>query len=96
MTIFDTRFPQGALKLGEVMLERYGEQSFAMIVDEGGVFGDLGLGSPFALVGTTENGYLDVHVTVSTPGGHSSLPPEHTVRLPLPNPDHQAHSLPLA
>jgi len=30
---------------------------------------------------TGEKGYLDVRVEVSTPGGHSSLPPKHTVRL---------------
>lgn len=33
----------------------------------------------FALPSTSEKGYLDVLVEVSTPGGHSSVPPEHTV-----------------
>lgn len=28
-----------------------------------------------------EKGYLDVRVEVATPGGHSSVPPEHTVRI---------------
>lgn len=27
-----------------------------------------------------EKGYLDVRVEVATPGGHSSVPPQHTVR----------------
>lgn len=30
---------------------------------------------------TGEKGYLDVRVEVSTKGGHSSVPPKHTVRF---------------
>lgn len=43
-------------------------------------------GSVFATPGITEKGYLDVKVEVTAPGGHSSVPPKHTVsqqcRLP--------------
>lgn len=77
------------------MLKKYGEDSFALLVDEGseyqdtdignfalshpvGVYGDMG-GSIFAVPGTTEKGYVDIRVTVSAPGGHSSVPPLHTV-----------------
>ena len=32
-----------------------------------------------ALPSVAEKGYLDVRLTVSSPGGHSSIPPVHTV-----------------
>lgn len=35
-------------------------------------------GAPFAMPGMGEKGYLDLVITVSTPGGHSSVPPPHT------------------
>lgn len=38
----------------------------------------LMLTSCSAVAGMAEMGYLDVRVTVSTPGGHSSIPPAHT------------------
>lgn len=34
----------------------------------------------FAVPAIGEKGYLDVRVDVSSPGGHSSIPPAHTVR----------------
>lgn len=39
-------------------------------------------GSIFAVPGVGEKGYLDVRVEISSPGGHSSVPPDHTVRFP--------------
>lgn len=36
-------------------------------------------GSIFATPGVAEKGYLDVKVDVAAPGGHSSVPPAHTV-----------------
>ena len=36
-------------------------------------------GSIVASPGIAEKGYLDVLVEVTTPGGHSSIPPAHTV-----------------
>lgn len=41
------------------------------------------LGTPFAILGVAEKGYTDVRVEVTSPGGHSSLPPSHTVSLNL-------------
>ena len=35
--------------------------------------------SVVALPAVVEKGYIDVHLTVKSPGGHSSLPPKHTV-----------------
>ena len=37
-------------------------------------------GSTFAMTAIAEKGYLDVRVEVATPGGHSSIPPPHTVK----------------
>ena len=37
-------------------------------------------GVAFAAPGTSEKGHIDVHFDVNTPGGHSSIPPKHTVR----------------
>ena len=57
-------------------------------------------GSVTALPSVTEKGYLDIRLTVSSPGGHSSIPPVHTVEFSVPdllaailtpafNPDHR-------
>lgn len=35
-------------------------------------------GTTFALPGVAEKGYTDVHITVRMPGGHSSIPSDHT------------------
>ena len=37
--------------------------------------------SVFATPGIAEKGYFDVNVKVTAPGGHSSVPPKHTVRF---------------
>ncbi|KAF7309691.1 Gly-X carboxypeptidase [Mycena indigotica] len=69
---------QGAGALGAAMRQTYGENHpFAFIVDEGGGFSD-NYGTVFATPAVAEKGYLDVHVEVTSPGGHSSVPPEHT------------------
>ncbi|KAH9066867.1 hypothetical protein EDB87DRAFT_1573733 [Lactarius vividus] len=59
------------------LLKKYGEDSFALLVDEGVGFSDVG-GSIIAVPGIAEKGYFDAMVTVSTAGGHSSIPPPHT------------------
>jgi Gly-Xaa carboxypeptidase len=79
-------------------VEKYGKNSMALLVDEGGQFQDryqrllliplIGLfaeigGSVIFLVGTAEKGLLDTKLTVMTPGGHSSVPPPHTVTFPV-------------
>lgn len=40
-------------------------------------------GTVFATPGVAEKGSMNVELDVSTPGGHSSVPPEHTVSEPL-------------
>lgn len=68
---------EGAGSLAPYLLDRYGENGLAAIVDEGAGFSKA-WGSVFALPGTGEKGYTDVHITVRYPGGHSSIPTDHT------------------
>ncbi|KAI0954058.1 hypothetical protein AcW1_006673 [Taiwanofungus camphoratus] len=68
---------QGGLELGKYLLSKYGENAFAMLVDEGGTI-EKQYGGVFALPAIAEKGYLDVQVELTTPGGHSSIPPPHT------------------
>lgn len=69
--------PQGAGHLAPFILERYGYDGIATIVDEGAGFSQA-WGMQVALPGVGEKGYTDVHITVRMPGGHSSIPPDHT------------------
>lgn len=46
-----------------------------MLVDEGTGLMDQ-YGQTFAMPSVGEKGYLDVELSVSTPGGHSSVPRE--------------------
>ncbi|KAF8963426.1 hypothetical protein BDZ97DRAFT_1661730 [Flammula alnicola] len=68
---------QGAGKLGPYLESIYGENGFAMIVDEGSGFIEQ-YGSIIATPGIAEKGFLNVLVEVTAPGGHSSIPPPHT------------------
>ncbi|RDB23324.1 Carboxypeptidase S [Hypsizygus marmoreus] len=68
---------QGAQRLSEALLDLYGKDGFALIVDEGSGFSEQ-YGSVVALPGIAEKGYIDVRVEVTAAGGHSSIPPEHT------------------
>ena len=55
-------------------------EGFAFAYPLIGAFAEIG-GSVISLVGTAEKGYLDTKLTVMTPGGHSSVPPPHTVKF---------------
>ncbi|VDB87986.1 unnamed protein product [Peniophora sp. CBMAI 1063] len=68
---------KGAASIAPVLESMYGQKGYALLVDEGGSFGEQ-FGTVFANLAIAEKGYTDTRVTVSTPGGHSSLPPEHT------------------
>jgi len=69
---------EGAGTLANVLEDKFGKDGFAFIVDEGsGYYGQFG--SVFAILGIAEKGYYDVKVEVAAPGGHSSVPPPHTV-----------------
>lgn len=69
--------PQGAGHLAPFLLDRYGKDSIAVLVDEGSSLQNK-WGSVFALPGVAEKGYIDVEIVVRTAGGHSSVPPAHT------------------
>ncbi|KAJ9113981.1 hypothetical protein QFC22_005799 [Naganishia vaughanmartiniae] len=67
----------GAAALGKHLEKKYGKDSMFMLVDEGSGL-DERYGQTFAVPSTGEKGYLDVELSVATPGGHSSVPPPHT------------------
>ncbi|KAL2015631.1 hypothetical protein VTK56DRAFT_5071 [Thermocarpiscus australiensis] len=68
---------QGAAHLAPFIRKRYGDDGIAVIVDEGSSF-EQSWGTLFAKPGTAEKGYIDVHITARMPGGHSSIPSDHT------------------
>ena len=54
---------------------------FAFVMDEGGAIIDEavpGMNRPYAVLGITEKGYMDVKITARGKGGHSSTPPRNT------------------
>ncbi|WFD33667.1 Gly-Xaa carboxypeptidase [Malassezia cuniculi] len=73
---------QGAKALGELLYERLGPDSVAMIIDEG--FNNVptdGLGSvgmPVATPCVQEKGATNINMVIKAPGGHSSVAPPHT------------------
>ena len=53
----------------------------ALVMDEGGAVIDEaipGMDRPYAVIGITEKGYMDVKITARGKGGHSSTPPRNT------------------
>ncbi|KAK1763425.1 carboxypeptidase S [Phialemonium atrogriseum] len=68
---------QGGGHLAPFIRKRYGDDGIAVIVDEGATF-EKAWGTVFAKPGMAEKGKTDVHITVRMPGGHSSIPPDHT------------------
>lgn len=69
---------RGASKIGEKLLEKYGKSSFYAVIDEGGQSLIEQEGIFLALPGTGEKGIVNVVIGLNTPGGHSSVPPDHT------------------
>lgn len=67
---------EGAGHLSKFLLDRYGKDGIAVILDEGASI-DKAFGVPMAAPGTGEKGYLDADIIVRMPGGHSSIPPQH-------------------
>ncbi|GMM38297.1 Gly-Xaa carboxypeptidase [Saccharomycopsis crataegensis] len=68
----------GAKKISEFLYERYGKDSMYALIDEGSSGVIAMEGQYFASLATGEKGYLDSMITLTTPGGHSSVPPDHT------------------
>ncbi|MBQ6892037.1 MAG: M20/M25/M40 family metallo-hydrolase, partial [Clostridia bacterium] len=53
----------------------------ALVMDEGGAVIEEavpGMDRPYAVIGITEKGYMDVKITARGKGGHSSTPPRYT------------------
>jgi len=69
---------KGAREIAKYLLENYGHDSLAMIIDEGGTFMNNQNGTVFATPAITEKGNMNIRMDVLTPGGHSSVPPKHT------------------
>ncbi|KAL5537075.1 hypothetical protein ACEPAF_898 [Sanghuangporus sanghuang] len=67
----------GATAIRDYLLKVYGENSFSILVDEGGGYSER-FGAIVSTPAVAEKGKLDVRMQVSTPGGHSSRPPKHT------------------
>lgn len=72
--------PEGVKQVVKELKSR-GVTDVALVLDEGaplttGLF--PGITSPIALIGTSEKGYMTVHLEVSGPGGHSSMPPKNS------------------
>ncbi|OAA55724.1 Peptidase M20, carboxypeptidase S [Cordyceps fumosorosea ARSEF 2679] len=69
---------RGAARINEVLMDRYGEEGVAIILDEGGL-GVQDLGDVvYVLPAVAEKGYLDVWFDLEVGGGHSSVPPPNT------------------
>lgn len=55
--------------------------TLALVIDEGGAVIEApvaGMDRPYAVIGVTEKGYMDLKITARGKGGHSSTPPRNT------------------
>lgn len=69
---------QGAVHISKHLKKRYGSDSFIQIFDEGDSGFDDVEGVKVISPNVGEKGHLDSTVELFTPGGHSSVPPDHT------------------
>ncbi|ETW79160.1 Metallo peptidase M20 [Heterobasidion irregulare TC 32-1] len=67
----------GASHIRDHLLKTYGRHAFSFLVDEGGGYEERN-GVIFSAPSVAEKGKLNVRIEVTTPGGHSSVPPPHT------------------
>lgn len=68
----------GANHLSKVLIDRYGADSVYAVLDEGGQSLIELHDVQVALPGTGEKGSVNVYISANTPGGHLSVPPDHT------------------
>ena len=68
----------GAFHIGEFLVNKFGENSVEVITDEGPVMFIDTLGDYYSMIVNGEKGYADIEVEITTPGGHSSNPRDHT------------------
>ncbi|KAI1107611.1 carboxypeptidase S [Jackrogersella minutella] len=70
---------RGAGYIGKFLEERYGPNSMALILDEGGMgLQLLGDDTLYALPAVMEKGHIDIWLELHVNGGHSSTPFPHT------------------
>lgn len=67
----------GAYHIAQLLQGRYGENSFYSLVDEGSSLTKID-GRVFAFPSVAEKGATALTISLTTPGGHSSVPPPHT------------------
>jgi Gly-Xaa carboxypeptidase len=70
---------RGAAAIARVLLARYGPQLLYAIIDEGNEGTAAIEGLNFVLPATAEKGHLNSVIELYTPGGHSLVPPRHTL-----------------
>ncbi|KAJ3038312.1 hypothetical protein HDV00_000823 [Rhizophlyctis rosea] len=68
---------QGAKFIANTLLSRGLKDKIAFLIDEGTGLEDVN-GITVAEIATQEKGYTDIQISIETPGGHSSIPPDHT------------------
>lgn len=72
-------YGSGAREISNFLRSKYGPDSMYALIDEG-VSGVIPMqGIKMITPGTTEKGIMDSHIDLFTPGGHSSIPPDHTL-----------------
>ena len=69
----------GAENIAKFLLDKYGPESMYAIIDEGTAGFDEVEGTKVIAPATGEKGYVDSFIELITPGGHSSVPPPHTL-----------------
>lgn len=68
----------GTLRLSQFLQDRYGPDSIFSIMDEGMGVMEIEPGLYAAAPITQERGFGNIELSISGPGGHSSVPPKHT------------------
>ena len=69
----------GAAEISKWLEDKYGKDGIYAIIDEGpGLIPNPLTNQIIGFVGTGEKGYNDMKITLRTPGGHSSIPPDNT------------------
>ncbi|KAL1716106.1 hypothetical protein EV715DRAFT_275305 [Schizophyllum commune] len=69
---------KGAGNNSRVLQERYGQDSFAFVIDEGSTGIETEYGLRVASLGLSEKGSMGAKLQIDVPGGHASKPPRHT------------------
>lgn len=68
----------GAQEIGKFLEEYLGYDSIEFLIDEGPSMFTPQNGDYYGMIMNGEKGYMDLQVEVYTPGGHSSVPRDHT------------------